>query len=128
MSTLEDMVREARAQVRAVTPAQLEAYLYSRSATVVDVREVEELRDHGRIAGAFHAPRGLLELWADPASATHRAQLDPARLTITVCGGGSRGALAAETLGRLGYAQVAYLDGGVRAWKQHGYPVVVDAG
>jgi rhodanese-related sulfurtransferase len=70
-----------------------------------------------------HAPRGMLEFWADPTSAYHREEFDPARRTILYCASGGRSALAADTLQRMGYANVAHLDGGIKAWKEGGRPV-----
>lgn len=124
MSTASDMVRAARARIRNLTPAQVEAHLIEDRSILVDVREPEELDEHGLIAGAFHAPRGLLEFWADPQSPVHRPELDPGRHTILYCAAGSRSALAAAALQELGYRDVSHLDGGIEAWKQAGLPVV----
>lgn len=116
-TTVDELVRTARARIRGLNPGFVEVAIYGGQSLVVDVREAEELDEHGRIAGTLHAPRGMLEFWADPASPLHRPEFDPARPTILVCATGSRSALAAETLQRLGYADVAHLEGGFQAWK-----------
>jgi rhodanese-related sulfurtransferase len=82
----------------------------------VDLREPDEVANSGTIPGAVHAPRGMLEFYADPASPYHRAEFDPARRTILYCASGGRSALAVEALQQLGYGQVAHLDGGFKAW------------
>lgn len=123
-TTTEQMVRDARTWIRNLSPAEVEANLFVPDAFLVDIREPEELDDHGLIAGAFHAPRGLLEFWADPASALHRPEFDPERRTILYCTAGSRSALAADALRRLGYRDVGHLDGGLTAWVEAGLPVV----
>ena len=87
-TTVDQLVAEAASEVRAITPSQLEAYQYTGTAMVVDVREPEELDEHGLIAGATHAPRGLLEFWADPDCASHRPGFDPDTTTILYCAGG----------------------------------------
>lgn len=90
---------------------------------LVDVREPEERLAHGSIPGAIHAPRGMLEFAADPTSAYHRAEFDPERRTILYCASGGRSALAAAALRTLGYARVAHLDGGLKAWREAGLTV-----
>lgn len=122
--TAAGLVAQAAGRVDAVGPARLEAELLGGVTRVVDIREPEELDEHGLIAGAFHVPRGVLEFWADPTSPAHRPELDPAHRTVLYCAAGSRSALAAATLQELGYRDVAHLDGGIAAWKQAGLPVV----
>lgn len=122
-TTAARLVADATSAVRGLIPAEVEAHLLAGTARVLDVREPDEIDEHGLIAGAYHVPRGQLELWADPASASHRRELDPAVTTIVYSGTGERSALAAEALQRLGYHDVAHLRGGLRAWAQQGYPV-----
>jgi rhodanese-related sulfurtransferase len=122
-ATARQMVDSATSRIRNLMPIEVEAHLLAQDAVLVDVREPEELEEHGRIVGAVHAPRGLLEFWADPASPLHRPELDPASRTIVYCDAGSRSALAVETLETLGYRDVAHLDGGIAAWKRAGLPV-----
>lgn len=122
-ATAAQLVAEAKAQVQNLTPEQV-AREVADGAVVVDLRESTELRLEGMIEGAVHAPRGMLEFWADPASPYHRPEFDPTRRTILYCASGGRSALAVQTLARLGYADVAHLDGGLKGWKQAGHPTV----
>jgi len=71
------------ARIGHLSPAEVEAHLLAQDAALVDVRESEELDEHGWIAGSIHLPRGLLEVRADPASPMHRPELDPQWLTIS---------------------------------------------
>lgn len=123
-TTVGQLVSAAQARVRRVGPVELEAHLLARDAVLVDVREPEELEEHGWIAGAVHVPRGLLEFWADPTSPVHRPELDPRRRTIVYGSTGDRSALAVGSLEALGYRDLAHLDGGIAAWKRAGLPVV----
>lgn len=123
-TTIAQMIAVARDRIRHLTPAEVEANLFGQEAALVDIREPEEIDEEGLIAGAIHAPRGLLEFWADPDSPLHRPEFDPHRRTILYCAAGSRSALAADVLQQLGYVDVAHLDGGIRAWKDAGLPVV----
>ena len=72
---------------------------------------------------AVHVPRGMLEFAADPTSAYFRSEFDPERRTILFCVSGGRAALATDTLRMLGYADVAYLEGGLTAWRAAGFAV-----
>ena len=87
-------------------------------AVLIDLREPEERAQNGAIPGAVHAPRGMLEFYADPTSPYHRPEFDPDRRVILHCASGGRSALAAAMLQQLGYARVAHLDGGLKAWKE----------
>jgi rhodanese-related sulfurtransferase len=119
--TAAELVAEAKQRVENLTVDQTAAELDAGSL-LVDLREPGE-REQGAIPGAVHAPRGMLEFWADPTSPYHRAEFDPNGRVILYCAGGGRSALAADTLQRMGYANVAHLDGGFNAWKAAGQPV-----
>lgn len=73
----------------------------------VDLRDIRELQREGKIPGAFHAPRGMLEFWVDPESPYH-------------CAGGWRSALAAQTAQRMGLEPVCHIEGGFKAWLEAG--------
>ena len=116
-----ELVAEAKQRVENLTPDDVEREL-AAGAVVVDLRESEELAG-GRIPGAVHVPRGMLEFRADPTSPYHDAALDPSARVILHCAAGGRSALAAATLKEMGYENVAHLDGGFGAWQGAGKPV-----
>lgn len=118
-----DMVEEAKAQVRNLTPDEVSQKLKDNKAVLVDLRESEELKQNGKIPGAVHAPRGMLEFYADESLPYHKPELDRNREIILHCASGGRSALAAATLKQMGYKNVAHLDGGFKAWKEAGKPV-----
>jgi rhodanese-related sulfurtransferase len=122
-TTAAQLVAQAKSQVENLTPDQV-AQEAAGDAVLIDLREPAELANDGMIEGAVHAPRGMLEFWADPSSPYHRPEFQPTRRTVLYCASGGRSALAADVLARLGYADVAHLDGGIKAWKQAGCPVV----
>jgi rhodanese-related sulfurtransferase len=118
------LVGRAKADMRHLSPAEVEAHLLARDATLVDVRETDELDEQGWIAEAIHVPRGLIEFRADPGSPSYREELDRDRPVIVYDAVGDRAALAGATLALLGHHDVAYLAGGLAAWKVAGLPVV----
>jgi rhodanese-related sulfurtransferase len=121
--TAADLVAEAKQRVQNLTVEQTAEEFERGDALFVDLREPSEREEHGAIPGAVHAPRGMLEFWADPTSSYYRAEFDPNRRIILHCAGGGRSALAADTLQHMGYANVAHLDGGFNAWKAAEQPV-----
>jgi rhodanese-related sulfurtransferase len=120
--TAAQLVADARQQIQQLTPEQLAAELGTDEVVLIDLREPTERAENGTIRGAVNAPRGMLEFYADPSSAYHRPEFDPTRRTILYCASGGRSALAAQTLQELGYANVAHLDGGLKAWIARGHP------
>jgi rhodanese-related sulfurtransferase len=110
-----DLVAEAKSQVENLTVDQVAAELENGDVQVVDLRESEELAATGKIPGAVHIPRGLLEFKA-------ATDIDPSKRVILHCAVGGRSALAAVTLKEMGFENVAHLDGGMTAWLQAGRP------
>ena len=117
-----ELVAEAKSRIENLDPDAVEQEVRSGSAVLVDIRDAPELEEHGRIPGAVHIPRGMLEFRADTTSPYHQAPLDPSTRVILHCASGGRSALAAQTLQEMGYEQVAHLDGGMNAWKAAGKP------
>jgi rhodanese-related sulfurtransferase len=122
-TTAAQLVAEAKGRIENLSPQNVAAEMETGDAVLIDLREPEERRQNGVIPGAIHAPRGMLEFYADPSSAYHRPEFDPARRTILHCASGGRSALAADVLQGLGYTRVAHLDGGLKAWQAADLPV-----
>ena len=118
-----DLVAAAKARVRQMTVDEARAGLADGSVLLVDVRDIRELEKEGRIPGAVHAPRGMLEFWVDPASPYHRPVFATDRTIVLFCAMSWRSALAAAALQDMGLSNVADLDGGFQAWVAAGGPV-----
>ena len=98
--------------------------LHGRDDTVlVDIRDVRELQRDGKVPGAFHCPRGMLEFWIDPQSSYHKPLFAQDKRYVFFCAGGLRSALAAQTAQHMGLKPVAHIRGGFGAWKNAGGPV-----
>jgi rhodanese-related sulfurtransferase len=105
-------------------PVEKAISLVGRDDTVlVDIRDVRELQREGRVPGAFHCPRGMLEFWLDPESPYHKPVFAEDKTFVFFCGGGLRSALAALTAQRMGLKPVVHIGGGFGAWKKAGGPV-----
>ncbi len=126
-TTAAHLVAEAKATIENLTVEEASKEIdSSESILVVDLREPDEREQNGAIPETHHAPRGMLEFWADPTSPYHREEFQPDRRIILYCASGGRSALATVTLRQLGYQNVAHLDGGFKAWTGAGRPVASD--
>lgn len=111
------LVERAKRAIRECTVADVKARLDRRDTFhFIDVREDEEFAKD-RATGARHIGRGVLERDIEGLVPDTQAAI------ILYCGGGYRSALAAESLGRIGYANVCSMEGGIRAWREAGYPL-----
>jgi rhodanese-related sulfurtransferase len=119
MTTAADMVTAAKTTIDNLDVEHTAAEI-ADGALLVDLREHPERVDDGTIPGSLHVPRGMLEFAADPTHPLHVADLQPDRRTILYCAAGSRSALGVVTLHKLGYRDVAHLDGGIQAWTAAG--------
>jgi rhodanese-related sulfurtransferase len=121
--SVKELVAEANAEVETVTVADALKLKDDPNVTFVDIRDIRELDRDGRIPGAFHAPRGMLEFWVDPESPYYRDVFGSGKKFVFFCAGGMRSALAAQQLQRMGLEPVCHLAGGFGAWKAAGAPV-----
>jgi rhodanese-related sulfurtransferase len=120
------LVEAALAEVTTLDVAEAQALAGRDDVLFVDLREPAELAAEGLIPGAFHAPRGVLEFWADPSGPWHRPALcQPGVRLLLYCAIGWRSALAAQSLQRMGRTEVMHLGGGIKAWKAAGAPWVM---
>src|SRR5438876_11222497 len=111
------LVAEAKKNITEISPHDAAAKLEHGEAVIVDVRDKDEW-DEGHIPGAIHLSRGTLELDIE------QKVPDTNALIICHCGGGGRGALATESLQKMGYKNVRNLAGGFKAWKAAGLPTI----
>lgn len=121
--SVEDMVAEANAAVRTLDVDEARALHGRGDVLFIDLRDIRELAKTGRIAGARHVPRGMLEFWIDPDSAYHKPFFAEDRTFVFYCAGGQRSALAAKTAQEMGLHPVAHLGGGIGAWIDRGGPI-----
>ncbi|WP_207483472.1 rhodanese-like domain-containing protein [Arenibaculum pallidiluteum] len=118
-TSVKEMVAAANAAVPRIAPGEAAELIESGSALVVDVRDTPELQAGGKVAGAVHVPRGMLEFRADPDSPYHDPAFDRDRTVLVYCASGGRSALAGRTLQELGYRDVRNL-GGFKDWIESG--------
>jgi rhodanese-related sulfurtransferase len=96
----------------------------SGDTVLVDIRDPRELERDGKVPGAFHCTRGMLEFWIDPLSPYYKPVFGQDKKFVFFCAGGLRSALAAQTAQHMGLKPVAHIAGGFGAWKKAGGPVI----
>jgi|SRR5215207_3867159 rhodanese-related sulfurtransferase len=117
------LLNEANAKVETLDPSEAVAMHGRDDVVFVDLRDPRELEREGRIPGAFHCPRGMLEFWIDPQSPYHKLIFAEDKRFIFFCAGGWRSAVSAATAQDMGLKPVAHLGGGFGAWRAAGGPV-----
>ena len=123
ITPVKSLVAKAKTETMALTPQQAFNQLQAGTATLIDIRDIRELQREGRIHGAFHAPRGMLEVWADPQSPYHKEVFAQSSNLILFCASSWRSALAAKTLQDMGMTNIFEMDGGFNSWKAAGLPI-----
>jgi rhodanese-related sulfurtransferase len=117
--TVKQMMEAANAAVPKITPAQAREMIAKGNTLVVDVRDAPEVEKSGKVAGAVHVSRGMLEFRADPESPYHDKNFAKDKTVILYCASGGRSALAAKVLKDMGYDQV-YNVGAFKDWAESG--------
>src|SRR5262245_61295395 len=119
------LLDDANADIETIPAAEV-ARLYpgggvgASDVVIIDLRDPREIEREGRIPGAFHCPRGMLEFWIDPESPYAKPIFQEDRKFIFHCAGGWRSALAAKTAQEMGLKPVAHMGGGFGAWREAG--------
>lgn len=121
--TVQALLDEANATVEIVTAEDLASQLDAGDLVVIDLRDVRELEREGKIPGAVHTPRGMLEFWIDPESPYAKPIFQEEKRFVFYCQSGWRSALATAVAVRLGLQGASHLEGGFSAWKEIGAPV-----
>ena len=112
----EEMVNAAEASVTTLSIEEALALHGQDDAIFIDLRDIRELAKTGRVAGARHVPRGMLEFWIDPATSYHKSFFAEDKTFVFYCAGGLRSALAAQVAQKMGLSPVAHIAGGMAAW------------
>jgi rhodanese-related sulfurtransferase len=117
------LLNEANAAIETLSVEAAIARHGAQDVVFVDLRDPRELEREGRLPGAFHCPRGMLEFWIDPESPYAKPVFQEDKTFVFFCAGGWRSALAAKTAQDMGLKPVAHVEGGFGAWKKAGGPV-----
>ena len=119
------LVLEALKEIKTISTDEAHKLVENGETNLIDIRDVRELQKEGKVDGATHIPRGMLEFWLDPGSAYFKdGKLDLNKEMVLFCAGGLRSALAAKSLKDMGFEKVSHIDGGFGAIKQSKFKIV----
>ena len=117
------LIEEAEKNIETMSVDEVARLLHDETVTIVDIRDIRELQREGKLPGAIHAPRGMLEFWVDPDSPYHRELFSEEKKFVFYCASAWRSALATQTVQQMGMNNVCHMSGGFTAWKEAEQPI-----
>ena len=119
------LVSNALKEIKTISTDEAHEMHNSKTCNLIDIRDIRELEREGKVEGANHIPRGMLEFWLDPDSVYFKkGKLDLEKEMVLFCAGGLRSALAAKSLKDMGFKKVSHIDGGFGAIKQSKFKII----
>jgi len=113
IKSLQTLVSEIMHQIKTISADEAYEMFQNENCNLIDIREINELENTGKVNGASHIPRGMLEVYLDPNSPIFQnGQIDQKKEFVLFCAGGVRSALAVKSLKDMGYQKVSHIDGG----------------
>ena len=120
----QNLVEEALKEVNTISPDEALKKLNDNNCNLIDIRDIRELQNSGKVENSLHIPRGMLEFWMDPTSAYFKeGKIDMEKEIVLFCAGGLRSALGAKSLKEMGFEKVSHIDGGFGAMKNKGFKI-----
>ena len=119
------LIAEALKEIETLDSAKVKELHDKKECTLIDIRDIRELWNTGKVEGALHIPRGMLEFWLDKESPYYRKEkFQDNKKIILFCAAGSRSALATKTLKEMGFNNVAHFDGGFHSMQLEGFNLI----
>ena len=113
IKSISELVTDALGEIKTINAGEAYDMFKDKNCNLIDIRESNELENTGRVEGATHIPRGMLEVYLDPNSPIFQnGQIDQNKEFVLFCAGGVRSALAAKSLKEMGYQKISHIDGG----------------
>ena len=125
IKSLQTLVSEIMNQIKTISADEAYEMFQNENCNLIDIREINELENTGKVNGASHIPRGMLEVYLDPNSPIFQnGQIDQKKEFVLFCAGGVRSALAAKSLKEMGYEKISHIDGGFAAMSSSGFKII----
>tara|TARA_B110000967_G_scaffold193332_1_gene220795 strand:+ start:370 stop:753 length:384 start_codon:yes stop_codon:yes gene_type:complete len=119
------LVSEALKEIKTISPEEALKLSNEGKSNLIDIRDIRELENEGKVENSLHIPRGMLEFWVDPESVYFKdGKLDLNKEMVLFCAGGLRSALAAKSLQDMGFDNVSHINGGFSAIKKSNFKIV----
>ena len=125
IKSAQQLVQEAYTEIKTIDKNEAFNLVKENKCNLIDIRDVRELENEGRIKDSVHIPRGMLEFWIDPSSKYFKeGKLDLEKEMVLFCAAGARSALAAKSLQDMGFQKVSHVAGGFSALQDSKFEVV----
>ena len=125
IKSIQNLVSEAMSEIKTINADEAYQKFEKNNCNLIDIREINELNNTGRVEGASHIPRGMLEVYLDPNSPIiQNGQIDKNKELILFCAGGVRSALAVKSLKEMGYEKISHIDGGFAVMSSSGFKII----
>ncbi len=122
LKTSKELVDEAMDKIKTLSPLEFkELQKQKPDLVLIDIRDIRELNKTGKIKGAKHMPRGMLEFWLDPESPYYKKDITPDKTKVLYCASNWRSALATLTIQDMGFNNVSHIKGGFQAMVDEGF-------
>ena len=122
LKTSKELVDEAMDKIITLSPLEFkELQKQNLDLVLIDIRDIRELKKTGKIKGAKHMPRGMLEFWLDPESPYYKKDISPDKTKVLYCASNWRSALATLTIQDMGFNNVSHIKGGFQAMVDEGF-------
>ena len=119
------LVSEALKEIKTISSDEAHQKFNNNQCNLIDIRDIRELQNEGKVQGANHIPRGMLEFWLDPESSYYNSnKIKDKKKMVLFCALGFRSALATKSLVDMGFKNVAHVEGGFDALREAGMSVV----
>ena len=121
----QNLVEDALKEVKTISPEEALSKFNDNKCNLIDIRDVRELQNSGKIENSLHIPRGMLEFWMDPNSSYFKeGKVDMNKEIVLFCAGGLRSALGAKSLKDMGFENISHIEGGFGSLKQSKFKIV----
>ena len=125
VKSIQTLVHDAMQEIKTISADDAYQMFNQNSCNLIDIREINELDNSGRVEGATHIPRGMLEIYLDPNSILFQnGQLNQSKEFVLFCAGGVRSALAVKSLKDMGYEKISHVEGGFGSINSSNFKIV----
>ena len=125
VKSIQTLVSEAMQEIKTINADTALKMVEDNNCNLIDIRDVRELENTGKVENSVHVPRGVLEIYLDPNSALFKqGVLDQNKEMALFCAGGVRSALAVKALKNMGYEKISHIEGGFAAISQSNFKIV----
>ena len=122
-NSVQSLVNQAKKKINNIDVKDALKLHSNKQFLFIDIRDIREIQKSGRILGAKHVPRGMLEFWLDPESPYYKIELAPEKPKILFCASNWRSALAVKSLNEMGFKNVSHVAGGYDALLKSGFKI-----